>query len=164
VTSSLCAAKAARTSAFSCVGILAKSSVLPSSAATSSNSAGEIDAEALLVQHPLRTSLTETEIKQVADYFYALQLHADEELRVDGVGDDPLFASIQQQLSETGIEVESPFSVEKVGSGLSDRMMHKIDEGTSIVLPALKKALARGNVEFIRYELNEVLRVLRNQS
>jgi uncharacterized protein DUF6538 len=119
------------------------------------------DAEALLVQHPLRTSLTETEIKQVADYFYALQLHADEELRVEGVGDDPLFASIHQQLSAAEVEFESPFSIEKIGSGLSDRMMHKIDEGSSIVLPALKEALARGNVEFIRYELNEVLRVLR---
>lgn len=29
------------------------------------------DAEALLVQHPVRTSLTDSEIKQVADYFYA---------------------------------------------------------------------------------------------
>jgi hypothetical protein len=46
-------------------------------------------AEAQLVQHPVRTELTEAEIKQIADYFYALQLHADEELRVEGVGDDP---------------------------------------------------------------------------
>lgn len=39
--------------------------------------------------------------------------------------------------------------------------MHKIDEGSTIVLPALKAALARGNVDFIRYELNEVLQLLR---
>jgi hypothetical protein len=118
-------------------------------------------AEALLVEHPVRTELTEAEIKQVADYFYALQLNDDEELRVGGIGDDPLFASIHQQLSAAGVEFETPFSIEKVGSGLSDRMMHKIDEGSSIVLPALKEALARGNVEFIRYELNEVLQLLR---
>jgi hypothetical protein len=104
-------------------------------------------AEALLAEHPVRTELTEAEIKQVADYFYALQLNGDEELRVGGVGDDPLFASIHQQLSAAGVEFETPFSIEKVGSGLSDRMMHKIDEGSSIVLPALKEALARGNVE-----------------
>ena len=116
------------------------------------------DAEALLVQHPLRTSLSGAEIKQISDYFYALQLH---ELRADGVGDDPLFASIHQQLSEAGVEFESPFSIEKIGSGLSDRMMHKIDEGTTIVLPALREALARGNVEFIRYELNEILQLFR---
>jgi len=119
------------------------------------------DAEALLVQHPLRTSLSGAEIKQISDYFYALQLHEDEELRADGVGDDPLFVSIHQQLSEAGVEFESPFSIEKIGSGLSDRMMHKIDEGTTIVLPALREALARGNVEFIRYELNEILQLFR---
>src|SRR5262245_21808985 len=37
--------------------------------------------------------------------------------------------------------------------------MLKIEEDVAIVLPADKKALARGNVEFIRYELNELLRV-----
>jgi integrase len=119
------------------------------------------EAEALVAERPVRTELTEAEIKQISDYFYALQLHEDEELRADGVGDDPLFASIHQQLSEAGVEFESPFSIEKIGSGLSDRMMHKINEGTSIVLPALKEALARGNVEFIRYELNEILQLFR---
>ena len=75
---------------------------------------------------PVRTELTEAEIKQIADYFYAHQLGADEELRADGVGDDPVFAGIHRQLTEAGVEFESPFEVEKTGSGLSDRMMHKI--------------------------------------
>jgi integrase len=69
--------------------------------------------------------------------------------------------SIHQQLTEAGVEFESPFSVEKTGSGLSDRMMNKIEEGASVVLPAVKEALARGNVDFIRYELNELLQVFR---
>jgi hypothetical protein len=38
-------------------------------------------AEALLVEHPVRTSLTDTEIKQIADYFYAHELGVDEEIR-----------------------------------------------------------------------------------
>src|SRR6202051_2636084 len=38
-------------------------------------------AEALLVEHPVRTELTEAEIKQISDYFYAHQLNADEDLR-----------------------------------------------------------------------------------
>jgi hypothetical protein len=116
-------------------------------------------AEALLIEHPVRTSLAESEIKQISDYFFALQLHGDEELRAEGVGDDPLYANVHRQLTKAGVEFESAFSVEKVGSGLSDRMMHKIGEGTSIVLPALKEALARGNVEFIRFEVNEMLQV-----
>jgi len=118
-------------------------------------------AEALVAEHPVRTELTEAEIKHVSDYFYALPRREDEELRADGVGDDPLFADIHRQLTEAGIEFESPFKVEKNGSGLSDRMMHKIEESASIVLPAAREALARGNVEFIQYELNEVLQLLR---
>ena len=119
-------------------------------------------AEALLVQHPVRTKLTEAEIKQIADYFYAHQLHADEELREERIGSDPVFANVHRQLIEAGIESETPFKVaEQTGSGLSDRMMHKIEEDVSIVLPAAKEALARGNINFIRYELNELLQLFR---
>ena len=118
-------------------------------------------AEALAVELPVRTNLTEGEVRQISDYFYALQLCDDEELRAEGIGDDPLFADIHRQLTEAGIEFTSPFMVEKSGSGLSDRMMHKIEESVSIVLPAAREALARGNIEFIRYELNELLQVFR---
>jgi integrase len=119
-------------------------------------------AEALLVERPVRTELTDAEIKQLADYFYAYELGADEALREEGVGSDPGFASIHRQLTEAGIEFHTPFDVvEETGSGLSHRMMHKIEEDVSIVLPAAKEALARGNVNFIRYELNELLQVFR---
>jgi integrase len=117
-------------------------------------------ARAFLVEHPVRTELTDTEIKQIADYFYAHELGADEEIREGGIGSDPGFASVHRQLVEAGIEFETPFEVaEENGSGLSDRMMHKIEEDVSIVLPAAKEALARGNVNFIRYELNALLQV-----
>jgi integrase len=118
-------------------------------------------AEALLVEHPVRTELTEAEIKQIADYFYAYQLREDEDLRAGGVGDDPLFADIHRQLTEAGVEFETPFAVEKNGFGLSDRMMNKIEGSASDVLPVAREALARGNIEFIRYELNELLQVFR---
>src|SRR4249920_763276 len=86
-------------------------------------------AEALLVEHPVRTELTEAEIKRIADYFYALQLGADEELREEGIGSDPGFADVHRQLTEAGIEFQTPFTVaEQTGAGLSDRMMHKIEE------------------------------------
>src|SRR6201993_2940307 len=100
-------------------------------------------AEALLVEHPVRTELTEAEIKRIADYFYAYTLRGDEDLSADGVGDDPVFADVHRQLTEAGVEFESPFSVKKTGSGLSDRMMHKIEESASVVLPAVREALAR---------------------
>jgi len=119
------------------------------------------EAEALLVERPVRTELTEAEIKAISDYFYAHELGADQDLREEGVGSDPVFAEVHRQLTEAGVEFESPFEVPKASSGLSDRMMHKIEEDVSIVLPAAKRALARGNVEFIRYELNEVLQLFR---
>jgi integrase len=119
-------------------------------------------AEALLVEHPVRTKLTEAEIKQIADYFYAHHLGADQELREEGIGSDPVFASVDRQLVEAGVEFETPFEVaEETGSGLSARMMHKIEEDASGVLSAAKDALARGNVNFIRYELNELLQLFR---
>jgi hypothetical protein len=119
-------------------------------------------AEALLVEHPVRTELTDAEIKRIADYFYAHELGADEALREEGIGSDPIFADVHRQLAEAGVEFETPFDVvEGVGSGLSDRMMHKIDEDASVVLLAAKEALARGNINFIRYELNELLQLFR---
>ena len=68
-------------------------------------------AEAVLVEHPVRTELTEAEIKQIADYFYAHQLGMDEELREEGIGSDPVFANVHRQLAEAGIEFETPFDV-----------------------------------------------------
>lgn len=116
-------------------------------------------AEALLVEQPVRASLTETEIKAISDYFYAHELGADEELREEGIGSDQVFADVHRQLTEAGVEFATPFEVPQSSSGLSDRMMHKIDEDTSTVLPAVKAALARGNVDFIRYEVNELLQL-----
>jgi integrase len=118
-------------------------------------------AEALLVEHPVRTELTAAEIKRIADYFYAHELGADEGQREEGIGSDPVFANVHRQLLEAGIEFRTPFVIEETGSGLSGRMMHKIEEDASEVLSAAKDALARGNVNFIRYELNELLQLFR---
>src|SRR6202035_4367716 len=68
-------------------------------------------AEALLVEHPVRTSLTEAEIKAISDYFYAHELAADQELREEGTGSDPIFAEVHLQLTEAGVEFASPFEV-----------------------------------------------------
>jgi hypothetical protein len=76
-------------------------------------------AEALLVEHPVRTELTEAEIKRIADYFYAHELVADEEQREGGIGSDLVFASVHRQLTEAGIKVQTPFEVAApAGSGL----------------------------------------------
>jgi len=58
-------------------------------------------------------------------------------------------------------EAEALLVEQPVRTSLTDAEMHKVEESASVVLPALKGALARGNVEFIRYELNELLQVFR---
>jgi Domain of unknown function (DUF6538) len=85
-------------------------------------------AEASLIERPLRSELSEAEIKQITDYFTAHELGADEELRTEGsAGSDALYASIHRQLAEAGIEANPGFPVESRanGSGLSARMMHR---------------------------------------
>src|SRR6201993_1649952 len=74
-------------------------------------------AEALLVEHPVRNALTEAEIKAISDYFCAHELGADQELREEGVGSDPVFADVHRQLTEARVEFESPFEVTQATSG-----------------------------------------------
>jgi integrase len=120
------------------------------------------DAEASLAERPLRRELAEAEIKQLADYVYASALNSDEQQRQEGSAEeDALFASVHEQLVAAGIEFTTSFEIEKPQSGLSKRMMHKIEENVATVLPAAREALARGNIDFIRYELNQLLSVFR---
>jgi Domain of unknown function (DUF6538) len=120
-------------------------------------------AEAQLKERPLRASLTDIEIKRIAEYFYAHELAADEELREDSRGSDPLYENVHRQLTEAGIEFTTSFDLKSLtlepGEGLSPRMMHKIEEDISMVLPAAQRALARGDVSFIRYEVDALLEV-----
>ena len=45
--------------------------------------------------------------------------------------------------------------------GLSDREMDKIDQSIEIVLPAAQRALARGDISIMRWEINELLKLFR---
>ena len=45
-------------------------------------------------------------------------LGADEDLREEGIGSDPVIAKVHRQLAEAGIEFETPFDVgEETGTG-----------------------------------------------
>jgi hypothetical protein len=68
------------------------------------------EAEALLVERPLRTSLQPREIERIADYFFASQLAGDEEDRREG-GSEQGFQDIARQLSEAGVDYQSPYPV-----------------------------------------------------
>jgi integrase len=117
-------------------------------------------AEALIAERPLRQSLTDGEIKAIADFFYASELASDADDRRDGTGTEELFARVHDQLLAAGIEFDTPFKPgATVEFGLTDREMIKKKEGVSIVLPAMKTALARGDISRVRWEMDELLKL-----
>jgi integrase len=118
-------------------------------------------AEALQAEWPLRSELSAREIEQIANYFYAHELAADEDERREG-GSEKLFQAALKQLDEAGVEYDTPYAKGPVPAyGLSDRDMAKIDQTIGIVLPAAQQALARGNIGFLKWEIDELLTLFR---
>src|SRR5262245_13726766 len=120
-------------------------------------------AAVLLQDVPRIAVLSEVLIERIADYLYAWMLEEDEDLRREGTGSEDLFQEIARQLREAGIPFVSPFSTNgaRPAYGLSDRETLKLREDTDGVLPLAKEALARGNVSFVREQLDELLGVFR---
>jgi integrase len=116
-------------------------------------------AEALQVERPLRSELNQREIEQIANFFYAHELAADEESRREG-GSEELFQALAKQLDEAGVEYHTPYAKGAAPAfGLSDREMTKIDKTLEILLPAAQKALARGDIGFLKWEIDELLKL-----
>jgi integrase len=120
-------------------------------------------AEAQLKERPFRSSLSDIEIKRIADFFLAHELSSDEEHRIDGRGDDPMYASLHGQLTEAGVEFPTRYDLNSLtlepGRGLSPRMMEKIQGDATDMLSVAEDDLARGDIRHIRYEVNELLKV-----
>jgi hypothetical protein len=68
------------------------------------------EAEALLVEAPVRTTLDRREMERISAFFYANELAADDEYRREG-GSEALFQDIAKQLSDAGVEVKTPYSI-----------------------------------------------------
>lgn len=116
------------------------------------------DAEALLKERPVIPSLTDAQIKRMAESYYAAMLANDEEVRREGTGSEPLFQSIAEQLSAAGIEYQTPFAVGAVPeAGLSDREIVKRAGSLDYEMAVVPAALARGDITVIREELDELL-------
>lgn len=116
------------------------------------------DAEALLKERPVIPSLTDAQIKRMAEAFYAARLANDEEERREGTGSEPLFQSIAEQLRAAGIEYQTPFAVGVMPeAGLSDREVLKRAGTLEYELAIVPPALARGDTSVIREELDELL-------
>jgi len=120
-------------------------------------------AEALRRDIPLVTDLSEILIERMAAYLYAWMLEEDEEIRRDGTGSEEVFQDVAQQLREAGISFFTPFptTAKRPSFGLSDREMRKVREDNDGVLPAAKEALARGDISFVREQMDELLAIFR---
>ncbi|WP_439396476.1 DUF6538 domain-containing protein [Bradyrhizobium sp. PMVTL-01] len=116
------------------------------------------DAEALLKERPVIPSLTDAQIRRMAEAFYAGRLANDEEERREGTGSEPLFQSIAEQLTAAGIEYQTPFAVGVTPeAGLSDREVLKRAGTLEYELAIVPPALARGDISVIREELDELM-------
>jgi site-specific recombinase XerD len=118
------------------------------------------EAEQLLAARPMRESLSATEIRRMAEIYYATMLDTDETVRREGTGTEPGFQSIAAQLAAAGVQVETPFSIGALPeAGLSAREVYKRAEHLEYELHVTTDALARGNTAIIREELDELLDV-----
>src|SRR5271166_2378433 len=112
-------------------------------------------AEALVAKRPLRTSLQKREIEQIADFYYAHELTADDEDLLAG-GSEAGFQDIARQLDAAGVEYHHNFPIgdDHIAEfGLSKRDMFKRAEILDAMLPVARDALARGDFSAFRYNI-----------
>jgi len=101
-------------------------------------------AKAILVEQPVRTTLSQIEIDRIADHYYASLLANDEEQRAQG---RELLRRIEEKLKREGVEITPMFPWKTLPEyGLSEEQMrvradHLVQERST-----MEDALARGNI------------------
>jgi hypothetical protein len=86
------------------------------------------DAEELLAERPLRTTLSDQEITRLSEWHYANVLAADEAFTTEGTAEDEaLVRSIADQFTEAGIKYDVPYPLDAKppAYGLSNRQLIK---------------------------------------
>lgn len=117
-------------------------------------------AQELLRERPLRDTLSDAEIKLIADYHYAEMLHSDDEETREGTGRDEAMRSIAKQLDEAGIDYDMPIppSERTPAYGLSDSEFRKrVVDLVGWDLPIMRDALARGDISKVDEHLDYLL-------
>jgi hypothetical protein len=61
-------------------------------------------AKGVLVERPIRDSLSEAEIKRIVDYHFAAMLHLEDTETREGTGRDAFMQSIASQLDAAGVQ------------------------------------------------------------
>src|ERR1700730_16180790 len=118
------------------------------------------EAEALLKERPVRSTLTPAQIRLIAESHYASILESDEEERREGTGSEAVFQSVAKHLTAAGVEFDTPFAIGAVPeAGLSDREMYKRKELLADQLPAATAAMAKGDTTYVRVDVDDLLDV-----
>jgi integrase len=117
------------------------------------------EAETLLAERPLRTSLAQSEIDRIAEYYFASRLAGDEEFTREGGDDDDLVRSVAKQLDDAGVSYHMPvpLDTQRPVYGLSDRQATKRDADLAFMLPIMQRALSRGDVSKVSEAMVELL-------
>jgi integrase len=116
-------------------------------------------AQELLAERPLRETISEAEVKLIADRHYAEMLHPDDEEAREGTGRDEWMRAIAKQLDDAGVEYDMPIppSANTPDYGLSDSEFRKRVVDVEWELPIMQAALARGDVSKINEHLDYLL-------
>jgi hypothetical protein len=116
-------------------------------------------AEDLLAERPLRDTISDAEVKLIADRHYAEMLHLDDEETRDGTGRDEFTRALAKQLDDVGVEYDMPIppSAHTPDYGLSDSEFRKRVADLEWELPIMQAALARGDVSKINEHLDYLL-------
>lgn len=116
-------------------------------------------AQELLAARPLRDTISDPEIKLIAERHYAEMLHLDDEETREGTGRDKFMRSIAKQLDAAGVQYAMPIppSEHAPAYGLSDSEVHKRVADLEFEMPIMQTALARGDISKINEHLEELL-------
>jgi len=117
-------------------------------------------AEALLTERPLCTSLAQSDIDRIAEFHYASVLVGDEQFTTEGAkADEDGVRSIAAQLDKAGIEYDlpAPFDAQRPQHGLADRQVIKRDANLEWWLKNAKAALGRGDISIVGEAIEEGL-------
>lgn len=116
-------------------------------------------AQELLAERPVRGTISEAEVKLIADRHYVEMLHLDDEETREGTGRDEFVRSIAKQLDDAGVEYDMPIppSARIPDYGLSDSEFRKRVADLEWELPIMQAALARGDVSKVNEHLDYLL-------
>tara|TARA_R110002074_G_C12533272_1_gene665079 strand:+ start:136 stop:1923 length:1788 start_codon:yes stop_codon:yes gene_type:complete len=102
-----------------------------------------------------QSELSDVEVERLATLYLHQLLEEDEEVRRDGLGGEAVYAAVREQLAGRDLVNFAP--EDPVVGGLTEREYLKKGEAIEIVGGAHKAALARGRVEVIYGEVDELL-------